>query len=337
MLLLWEPLPGPIHLRGFAMRQAILLIVLCAGSSGPAYPQGSEPRSPYFEIDKKAGQVIRRDADGKIIWSTKLKRPLDSEAETELACDSWRLYLSHQNQVTALDAATGKPLWYAAGPADHLLVSGRLLLAIGMEADAWWFVGRGTASGVRVFKIKLPEPRLGPWSVREVAGLFVVQTDRLFSVEALFITPQGKILHHFTHPVIAALRHDRAWAVLTRQGVASFSSGGERQWRAAFEDCEWMAEGGLMEAGGDELLAFQFSPISDSGVELVRLKGATGEVVWRARCAPLSVKHSKSNHNATVAIEGERVRVTSQGSHGTFVEVLNLKTGKQLTRTVSKN
>jgi hypothetical protein len=48
------------------------------------------------------------------------------------------------------------------------------------------------------------------------------------------------------------------------------------------------------------------------------------------------VGHSQYLHDATVAVAGERLRVSSQGSYGTFVEVLDLRTGKQLRRTAKK-
>jgi hypothetical protein len=88
--------------------------------------------------------------------------------------------------------------------------------------------------------------------------------------------------------------------------------------------------------GDGDLVAFLYCGIADSGVEVMRLNSATGKVVWRADCAPLGVKHSAYQHEATVAAEGDALRVTSRGSSGTFVEVLDLGSGRQLERTVSK-
>jgi hypothetical protein len=117
--------------------------------------------------------------------------------------------------------------------------------------------------------------------------------------------------------------------------VVRLSPVGKARWVTPFSEGESTAEGGLLEVGGSDLVAFLYCGIADSGVQLVRLNAATGRVTWRVRCDPLGVDHSKYRHNATVAVEGGRLRVTSVGSSGTFVEVLDLRSGKKLMRTLS--
>jgi len=64
----------------------------------------------------------------------------------------------------------------------------------------------------------------------------------------------------------------------------------------------------------------------------MRFNPKGGNIVWSEKCAPLGVDHFKYHHRATVVIKGERVRVTSRASGGSFVELLDLKTGKRLAR-----
>jgi len=126
------------------------------------------------------------------------------------------------------------------------------------------------------------------------------------------------------------------WLVLTPSDVLRLSGGGKTHWRTPVAEPHWFDEGGVVEVSGGDVVAYLFGRIHDSGVQLVRLKAATGEVVWRAWCAQLGVKHSQYLHDATVAVEGEHLRVNSWGSYGTFLEVLDLRTGKQLQRTAKK-
>jgi hypothetical protein len=65
----------------------------------------------------------------------------------------------------------------------------------------------------------------------------------------------------------------------------------------------------------------------------MRLRPDDGTVAWQTFCAPLGVGHSEYYHRATVAVEGEQVKVISRGSYGAFVEVLDTKSGRQIRRT----
>ncbi len=61
-------------------------------------------------------------------------------------------------------------------------------------------------------------------------------------------------------------------------------------------------------------------------MQLMRLNAAD-KVVWRRYCAGLGVAHSEYSHHAKLAVEGNRIRVTSKGSEGSFVEILDLRNG----------
>jgi outer membrane protein assembly factor BamB len=319
--------------------QAFLLIGLSAGDPGPLWAQEGKTGPPQFQLDREAGRVVRLDAGGKIAWSTRLDRPLDPQGGADLAWDEWRVYVPLQRGVMALDATTGKPLWHAIGPSNNLLVSGRLVLALGRQAGASWFVGRGAATGVRAWQVKLPADRFGDvslWSAREFAGLFLVRRVGGGGEEqALLLDRQGDVRHRFRHPVVAASTQGQEGVFLSGGEVVGSSAGRVGRWATPLASPEAIANGRLLGVGPGQLLAFVYCPIADSGVQLVRFDAAKGKVAWRARCAPLGVDHSKYRHQAAVAVGRDRVRVTSKGSSGTFVEVLDLKTGKRLERTSS--
>jgi hypothetical protein len=71
-------------------------------------------------------------------------------------------------------------------------------------------------------------------------------------------------------------------------------------------------------------------------VQIMRLDPTKGKVVWRVSCAPLGVDHSAYSHRANVTVEDGHIKVNSRGSSGTFVEYLDLETGRQLKRDSSK-
>lgn len=72
---------------------------------------------------------------------------------------------------------------------------------------------------------------------------------------------------------------------------------------------------------------------SDSGVQVMRLRPQAGEQVWQADCDPLGVGHSAYQHEAKVEItDGKYLKVMSKGSEGSFVELLDLGSGRHLSR-----
>ena len=146
---------------------------------------------------------------------------------------------------------------------------------------------------------------------------------------------QGRVRYTFNHQVVAGLRQGKDRVFVTSHDVARLTADHKARWVVPFEDPEWIVGGGLVEVRGGDLLAFLYSEAADSGVQLMRLNAA-GKVVWRRYCRGLGVAHSEYSHHAKVAVEGNSVCVTSKGSEGTFVELLDLQTGKQLKRTVSK-
>ena len=83
---------------------------------------------------------------------------------------------------------------------------------------------------------------------------------------------------------------------------------------------------------GDSVV-FHFHRIADSGVNVIRFDPSSGNEKWTTFLHGLGVMHSQYLHSAKITVEDDKIRVTSEGSSGTFVEILDLKTGRQLNRT----
>jgi hypothetical protein len=121
---------------------------------------------------------------------------------------------------------------------------------------------------------------------------------------------------------------------VTSHDVVRVGPGVTAVWGARFRNPELFPDGGLLELPGGDLVAFLYGRLRDSGVRLVRLDPAAGKEVWQTACAPLGAATlSSPRHRVVVAAEGDRVRVTSHGSHGRFTEVLDLRTGRSVSRT----
>ncbi len=210
------------------------------------------------------------------------------------------------------------------------------LLLLGYDfLRVWMFESARQARQRHVFWV---EEDFDPPPLGEVAGLVLAPTGGtlFWDGSTRLVDREGKVVHRLDRQVVAGKAVGKDCVFVTSRDVVRLSPDDKAVWAAPFEEDQWLAGGGLVEAAGGDLVAFLYGRICDSGVEVVRLDPATGKVVWRACCAPLGVDHSAYQHRATVAVEGDTLRVTSKASGGTFVEVLDLASGWQWTRTASK-
>ena len=90
--------------------------------------------------------------------------------------------------------------------------------------------------------------------------------------------------------------------------------------------------GGLVVVPGGDLLEFGYCKIADHGVSVKRFNPSDGKARWEVFCEPLGVGHSMYSQVATVEVLHGQARVMSRGDFGTFVEWLDLRTGKQIRR-----
>jgi len=302
--------------------------------------QQNELPSP-FTIDSKAGAVVARGFDGKARWSTSLEGSLGGVRDPHLVWDKKRVYLTHNSGVTALVANSGARVWYSDGPIDRLFLSGELLLAADYISDSYvgkrgrLLTARSVTDGKEVFRVQLPVKDFDPDPIVEMAGLFLVQTSESPRGEgnALLIDREGKVRHRVKRQVVAGFVRGDDVVLLTSSDVVCLTPAGKEHWMAKFPRHQWIAGGGFVRLAGDEVLAFRFGMILDSGVDVLRINLKDGKGAWQTHCEALGVAHSKYKHQAKVEVQrGDTVQVTSEASGGTFVEVLDLGTGKHRSR-----
>jgi outer membrane protein assembly factor BamB len=290
---------------------------------------------PGITLDYLTHSVESRDKDGKLLWSVPLKKSLAMHRDPHFLSDAERVYVSHAFGVSALDRKTGRVLWFSEGPHDRMLLSGKLLLAAecASDSDPRWFQARDVRTGKEVFRTQLPASDFDPMPIREIGGLFLVQTHESPGGKGngLLIDQAGQVWHRFSRYVTAGINQGQDRVFLTSKEIICLTPDRKARWTIQLEE-KWPAGGGLVAVADGDVIAFLHGIISDSGVEVARIKPATGKVVWKVECKPLGVGHSKYHHEARVEIQDKQLKVTSKGSAGTFIELLDLATGKQLER-----
>ncbi len=312
--------------------------------SNSAPPEGevSLGQGDRVVIDEDGHRVSRIREDGGTKWVTPLEGEVGGVRPPHIVADAERAYVTHKNGVTALDARTGKVLWHSSGPAERMLLSGDLLFAANCDSDGeggkWWLVARGTASGKEAFRVALPQ-HFDPLTIEEAAGWIMVQDQHSSSgaETCLLIDRAGRVRHRLDRRVVAVMPAGEDRLVLTNRDVIRLGADGPTRWSAPFAYRELTAGGALVPLAGGDIVAYLYDRISDSGVRVLRLDPRTGRKRWEARCPSLGVDHSDYEHGAVVEVDDARLKVTSRGSEGTFVEAVDAQTGHSLARRVIKS
>jgi hypothetical protein len=302
-----------------------------------------KPKAPRleFEINSDGNKVRRRNENGEVLWSKPLVGYVAGFQPPHILADRDRVYITHIVGLTALDVQSGAVVWGSSGPNQCMCLSGNLLLAADCGNSAFFkkvgrrVMARSVETGATVFSIPLPDDdSFQPSSIQEMAGWFVVQTHEAFGGEhvAILFDREGRVHHRFDRRVIAGKSVGQGRVFLTGREVMYHSPDDEVSWIVAFKHDEFSAGGGIVDLSGGDMLAFLHCRISDSGVQVIRFNSKTGRQVWQTACDPLGTSHSAYHHWANVRVDEGRVKVSSRGSHGDWVEYLVLRSGTQLKR-----
>ncbi len=330
------------------LRSVPIVLSILIGCSGPIYSQKQLPFPP-FKLDGEKKRVVAQDARGKQIWATDLKEEIGGVRPPHLLWDAKRVYVTHGDGATSLDANNGKILWHAKGPTQGMLLSDGMLLGIGHTPEkdgsySCWLYGCDATKGTETFKTRLPDPKsdrlLGrasdPSAVQLVADLFLVQgyePENSFKWSAQLYDRKGTVRHKLDRRVVGGKQYSGDAIFMTGKDVIRVTARDKPVWTVSFEQDEFLAGGQLVDVAGGDMIVTQFGCINDSGVSLIRFDPANGKVKWQHHCPGIGGTHSGYNHDAKIAIEGEKVQITSVGDFGTFVEVLDLTTGRRMNRT----
>jgi hypothetical protein len=285
-------------------------------------------------VDEEAGRVLRRDADGKLEWTTALDASLRSWWWPSLLSDGHRIFVKQQFKgVWALDPETGKVVWHVAVPNECFWLSGNLLIL----ADARQVVALTADAGTEVFRLSLPTDRnFRPVAIEETAGLFMVQTHESPSGkgDTFLFDRAGQIRHRFPRQVVTVVPEGQDRVFLTSADVRRVTRDDRTVWSTPLASPEWIAGGKILEAPDGDLVAFLYGGIANTGVQLIRVDPDEGKKRWEAYCDPLpNVIHSEYLHAVDVEWCDGHLRVISHGSAGNFVEWLDGQTGKRTRRS----
>ncbi len=285
--------------------------------------------------------LAERRKGGTLVWSTTLGGQLGGGGPPYAVWDERRVCFPHDDGITAFDAATGKLAWHTKTSANNdLLLSGGLLLATntrrpGRAKDGHVLVARRAETGAEAFRVRLPDEARDLLPLQAVAGLFAVQTRPERSggaADARLVDRTGRVLYRTGREVVGGVRRGLDVVLFTGTGVVYLEGGSRERWSRDFLTRHSMPGSGLVDVPGGDLLAYRYGYSDHDGVAVLRLS-PEGKVRWEARCAGLNVDSiSGYRHDAFVTVEGARVKVESKGSDGRFTEVLDLGSGKQLSR-----
>lgn len=300
---------------------------------------------PGVDIDIYAKTVTRHDSTGQLLWKVQSDRVYGCTVRPPGdAHDTERIYLADRDGVTALNLETGKVEWHANGPNHRLHLSGNLLLAVerrGFRNEAKsWLIARDVRTGTPSFRIAI-EDDFDFSPIQELTGLFLVQVPhwRFPSCGpwvAFLIDHTGKILYRCPAQIYDGRRYGEERVFLTQKGLVRVSADGRELWETSFKRFDiggFALRTTLIDVPGGDLLAYRYRCNLDSDVEITRFDPKTGTTRWAGKCVGFhKVNRDKYFQVVTVAVEGERLRVTSQGYDGSFVEFIDLKTGESLQR-----
>jgi outer membrane protein assembly factor BamB len=322
------------------MRALLLLLALAAcGKSkvkaAPGPEAFEEPRPVVFDN----GVVVRKGTGGATLWTRPMAGQLGSVRPPDGVVGDKLLIIAVDRQLVALDDATGKERWRVDGPSDRLFVHDGLVFAtdcsVKKEPEQRFVVARRLADGKEAFRVELPLD-FDPQPMHVVGDRVVVTGWRdatvffdahdgsgRLEVDDLIFAAQvigGDLLFASDQRIARIRMRDRS-IVWSRSPPANRTFSG----------------GGFVAVPGGDLLLFDYSAISDSGVEVIRLHPHDGGEVYRVQCAGAGVDHSEYLHRADVRLNGDRVSVHSVGLDATFDQELALATGKTLRRSVENS
>jgi outer membrane protein assembly factor BamB len=313
-------------------------------SAGPSFDDiWTEDRR--FSLDDR--DVTGHGRNGKPIWVTHVNGGPGEQSPYQILSDSKLVYVDDGDGVTALNAKTGAVAWHSTGPNERMLLSFDLLVATASgerdstSASEPWLLARRVRDGKAAFGFRLPPPFEDPGSIHAFDRFFVVQTSEFPSVGnlAFVFDRAGRICFQLKTLVIDMIRLGNELIILMPGKVARFTMSGNTLWsiRSAYGDNGVISQGGIVHLPNGDLIEYEYVAGTDSGVGLKRLDPTTGKVVWEAYCDPLHTPHSAYEHRAYVSLEPSKVRVSSRGSHGNFDEWLDVGSGKQVRRVVTKH
>lgn len=320
----------PLVLDGFVYDPDTGTRLRAARASEPAWPKEPAPRADAITLAD--GAVTLKDAAGKVLWRTPVKGSLGSVRPPDRALTKAHVVVVVDGRLAAFRRDTGAAAWTVDGPVDRLLGDGDLVLSTDCQSPSAppphrWLMARRAQDGAEAWKVDLPKD-VDPDGIEKLGAKYIVRMGK----RAAFVTAQGATAFVLDEELVSVTPQGSGWLVVTSKRVARLDENGKAAWTLPAMRETFVAGAGVIPVPGGDLLIWGWGRISDSGVELLRVRPDDGQVVFRTHAEALGVGHSKYGHEAYVRIRGSKVDVVSVGSYGTFVEVRTLTKGTQLAR-----
>jgi hypothetical protein len=282
--------------------------------------------------------IVYDDAKGTRRWTTPLEGRTPSQRAPDVAEAGDAVAVLLAQELRVLDAATGKTRWRSPGSRSRFLVFGALVVTAELEGDLETgkriLVARRLADGSEAFRVVLGGRNLDPARIVERGGRIVV-SNRWPRSYCKIIDQEGRVELDLTEEVADVHAVGTDWLVAAEHRLARLAPGGEPVWEIAPPMKTTWLGAGFLALSSDDILVFEYGLAHDSGVGLVRVSTA-GVERWRRALAPLGVPHSEYYHAGYVLLDREQLIVVSQGSSGSFVELVEPAKGAQLRRWTYK-
>lgn len=262
---------------------------------------------------------------------------------------SHRVVALVDRDLVAFDRVTGKRVWTARGPALHLVAApGDLVVAM----NGHWLVARHGKTGAEAFRADVPRTAdLEVPFVAEDRLLVVRGKDTTFLLDppmaegTVLPSSLARLLLPERVLAVGGMRATVGDVVVVTptelRRIHRSADIDEQVGKVVFRSPVPFAgvRAAVMLDAQDLLILAGFSPISDSGAELMAFETKPGgwTELWRTRADPLGVGHEKYEHRIGLGTENGALVVASLGSSGSFVERRDLKTGKVLSRRVLRD
>jgi outer membrane protein assembly factor BamB len=301
---------------------------------GP-YQVDSETRSavkrPPEEILLEGTTVTRVDQRGEPVWSTALGVRLCTVRPPDRLVHNGRVFVAYDVGIVALDYETGREIWRSEGPSGHLHASGALLVAVDCTSrrkpEARWLVARNEADGREAFRYEL-RWNAEPDVIQDVGDLLLVRDAwTREGYKSALLNHRGKPVITLDKYVARACLMDGDLLLVTNTGLARLGSRGQARWENPVLRATEITGARIIPLPGGDILAYVFCEISDSGIEVARVRGTDGRLVWSTECKELGVSHSSYSQVCYHEIRGGDLIMVSQGAAAHFVEILDLATG----------
>lgn len=278
------------------------------------------------------GAVSLKDAHGKVVWQTPVKGSLGSVRPPDRALTATLVVTVVDGRLAAFRRDTGAPAWTASGPVDRLLGDGETVLSTDCQSPSAppphrWLMARRARDGAEAWKVDLPLD-VDPDGIEKLGAHYIVRMGK----RTAFVTHKGAIAFQLDEELVHVAPQGTGWLVVTSKRVARLDESGKALWTLPAMRETFVAGAGLLPVPGGDAVLWGWGRISDSGVELLRVRPDDGQVVFRTHADALGVGHSKYGHHAYVRVRGAKLDVVSVGSYGTFVEVRSLAKGTAMTR-----